>query len=34
MDELRKHELEEYTVRYVTWAVAKDFGRTGNKSLR
>ena len=33
MDELRKHELE-HTVRYVTWAVSKYFGRTGKKSLR
>ena len=33
MGELRKHELE-YTVRYVTWAVPKDFERTGEKSLR
>ena len=32
MDELRKDELE-YTVRYVTWAVPKEFGRTSKKSF-
>ena len=28
MDELREHEIQ-YTVKYITWAVSKDFRKTG-----
>ena len=28
MDELQEHEIQ-YTVKYITWAVSKDFGKTG-----
>ena len=32
MDELSKHEIK-HTVKYVSWAVSKDFGKTGTYPL-